>query len=160
MAKINREKVRSMANFYLAQKSFDSNVNSKYSYEVSMNADICKAILESIKDADVEDITDADAFIEYLDEVLYTNDNVTGNSTAYKGGLSEDILKKNVCDNWDLAVTAVREYGLEREFLDSLREYDYRWIDVIIRCYLLDQQLYEVIESLTSGCYDGITFEC
>lgn len=159
MAHINREKVRYMADFYLAQQAFDSRLTGTYSYQVNMNADICVAIA-SIKDADVEDITDAEGMIEYLDDILWTNDNVTGNSTAYKGGLPTEDLQKFICDNWDIAVEAVREFCCEKEFLDHLREFDYRWIDVTIRCHLLNQQLNEVIDSLTSGCYDGITFEC
>jgi hypothetical protein len=89
--------------------------------------------------------TDREDLEEQLNDLLWTADSVTGNASgSYTFNRAE--AKEYVMDNMPLAVDAFREFDQIDKFADYIQEENYEAIDVIIRCFLLGQVLYEVLE--------------
>ena len=80
---------------------------------------------------------------EYLNDVLFTEDSVTGNASGsyfMNAWKAEEAL----CHNIDLLGEVFREWGILSEELYSNAEA----LDVAIRCYLLGQAISEVLDEL------------
>jgi hypothetical protein len=89
--------------------------------------------------------TDREDLEEQLNDLLWTADSVTGNASgSYTFNRAE--AKEYVMDNMPLAVDAFREFDQIDKFADYIQEENYEAIDVTIRCFLLGQVLYEVLE--------------
>ena len=89
--------------------------------------------------------TDREDLEEQLNDLLWTADSVTGNgSGSYTFNSAE--AKEYVMDNMPLAVDAFREFDQIEKFADYIADENYEAIDVTIRCFLLGQVLYEVLE--------------
>lgn len=71
-------------------------------------------------------------------ELICCDDSITGNgSGSYT--FSRYEATKNVLENLDEIIEAYRDYGYsDKELVDSMYNNNYETIDVIYRCYLLD----------------------
>ena len=113
----------------------------KYNYYEAVTADIIDYINNEIN---FSDYTDRDELEEHLNDILWTEDSVTGNASgsyycnAWK---AEEALIHNL----DLLGEALDEFGCEnaRKYLD-----DPEAADVTIRCYLLGQCIGEALDEL------------
>jgi len=123
-----------------------------YSYLETMKSDIQDWIDENIdyiKD-EVDDISDIDAVAEYLNDALWVEDSVTGNgSGSYTFDRAE--AKENVQGDpnaMDYVKDLCDEFGEDpKTIAEKFMNDDWEWFDVSIRCYLLGQVIYEVLES-------------
>ena len=80
---------------------------------------------------------------EYLNDVLFTEDSVTGNASGsyfMNAWKAEEAL----CHNIDLVGAALREWGIPSDEL----YFNAEALDVTIRCYLLGQAISEVLDGL------------
>lgn len=107
--------------------------------------EVLKAVEEAAEDnytPEMLEPVDLDDYAEKLNDALWIDDSVTGNASgsyfcnAYK---AEEAL----AGNWDLAAEALEEFG--QEDINAF-EKGAEWVDVTIRCYLLNQCIAEYIE--------------
>lgn len=87
---------------------------------------------------------------EYLNEVLWTDDSVTGNGSgsytfsSYEAGV-------NLAGNFDLLREALEEFGGSMDVLKDGEEA----CDVTIRCYLLGESISQALDELEeSGFFE------
>lgn len=109
----------------------------KYDYREAVKQDIVAHLKREdvvIKRKSTENLYDA------LYNELYIADDVTGNASgSYTFNTWQ--AEENLCHNWSLLVEALNEFGYDINILEKGAE----WCDVIIRCYLLNQCLTEVL---------------
>ena len=114
----------------------------KYSYIEALKNDIRQYMEDN---ESYLNYTDREDLEEQLNDLLWTADSVTGNgSGSYT--FNREEAKGYVMDNMPLAVDAFREFDEIERFVGYLESEDYECIDVTIRCFLLGQVLYEVLE--------------
>lgn len=85
--------------------------------------------------------------LEYdeLYDAMFIDDYITGNgSGSYT--FNSYKAKEYVMDNMDLLVEALEEFGEIEEIATIIKNREWERADVTIRCYLLGQVLYEVLE--------------
>ena len=117
----------------------------KYNYLESMKADIKDYINENYDLKEIEDLTE---FEEQLNDDLWIEDSVTGNASG-SYTLCRATAKEYVQDNMDLMMKMCRNFDVDNETIGSkLRDEEYEWIDVSIRCYLLNQAIHETVDEL------------
>lgn len=110
----------------------------KYDYREAVKQDIVEYLKR-------EDVVIRSKSNESIYDALYNElmmaDSVTGNASgSYTFNTWQ--AEENLCHNWSLLVDALTEFGYsDITVLDKGAE----WCDVIIRCYLLDQCLTEVL---------------
>lgn len=88
---------------------------------------------------------------KYLNDVLWTDDSVTGNgSGSYT--FNREEAKKYLFDSedgMDILKEAVSEFGTEAEdVVDHFMSEDWEYFDVTIRCYVLAQAIDEVLDEV------------
>lgn len=110
-----------------------------YDYRESIKADIrnhIKRNYTSIESLDKDAIYDE----------LFVGDSVTGNASgSYTCDASE--ARGYVIGNEELVKEAINEFGCTPEMVaDHL--FNYEWMDVTVRCYLLGECLDEVIDEI------------
>ena len=120
-----------------------------YDYVRSMEVDIYDFISSNFTEAEVK--TDYDCiedFESYLEDLLWTEDSVTGNgSGSYTFNRAE--AKDYVCDNIDLLHDAIDSFGIStHDVADHFLDEDWEYFDVTIRCYCLSEALHNIIDSL------------
>lgn len=121
-----------------------------YDYKEAVKSDIEDYIEENIDYIkDEVDITDKDAVMEYLNDALWIEDSVTGNgsgSYTFSRAKAEEYVKndprakgyiQDMCEEWGTDAATIGE-----KFMDD----DWEYFDVSIRCFLLSEAIYEVIE--------------
>lgn len=112
----------------------------KYNYLEAVKEDVLNYIKEEIS---FEDFEDRDELEERLNDVLWTDDSVTGNASgsyycnAWKAA---DALNHN----WDLLKEALENFGDDSNPIEKGEE----WCDVMIRCYLLSNAIAEVLDEI------------
>lgn len=110
-----------------------------YDYRGAIRTDILEYIRENIT---LEDFTPSE-LAEHLIEVLWIEDSVTGNASGsytFSSWQAEEFLMHNL----DLLAEAVEELGGNTDILKDGAEA----CDVTIRCYLLPECVYKVVDSL------------
>ena len=114
----------------------------KYNYMETMKEDIRNYIEENEIDITAEDIE------ETLNDVLWTEDSVTGNgSGSYT--FNSYLAKKHIEGNEDLVREMCQEFCIPAETIaEKFLNEDYEYFDVSVRCYLLGQAIAEVLEEL------------
>ena len=86
---------------------------------------------------------DRDSLADYLNDVLWTEDSVTGNgSGSYTFNARE--AEEYLCHNWGLLAEAMEEFGCTIDKLGM----GPKWADVTIRCYLLGRAISEVLNDM------------
>ena len=117
--------------------------NNTYNYHEAVTEDIRRYIADEINLADFSSVEELE---EHLNEVLWTEDSVTGNASGsytFSTWKAEEYL----CHNLDLLADALQEFGCG---LDYLLEKGAEAADVTIRCYLLGQAISEALEEFKS----------
>ena len=112
-----------------------------YNYLESIKDDVLSYIDENINFTDFDNLEELE---EYLNEVLWTEDSVTGNASG-SYYCNAWRAEEAICHNWDLLAEALREFG--QDGTDVL-EQGAEAMDVTIRCYLLGQAISEAIEEI------------
>jgi len=108
--------------------------------------EVLQAVEEAVKDGyspEMLEPVDLDDYAEKLNEALWVDDSVTGNASgsyfcnSYK---AEEAL----AGNWGLAAEALEMFGC-----DGINPFDKgaEWVDVTIRCYLLNSCISDYIEN-------------
>lgn len=112
-----------------------------YDYREAVKDDVLEYINDEIN---FEDFDTLEELEEYLNEVLFTEDSVTGNASgSYTFGTYE--AEENICHNMDLLQEALSEFG-DTEAL--VMDFDAEKADVIIRCYLLSECIAAALEEI------------
>ena len=119
-----------------------------YNYLESMKEDV-KEYITNNAEFDMDDlIYNRTELEEKLNNDLWINDNVTGNASG-SYTFNSYKAKEYVLDNMDLLENMCNEFGIDAEtigkkFLESAWE----WMDVSIRCYLLNQAISETLDDI------------
>lgn len=122
----------------------------EYNYLEAMHEDIRDyidenkdEILEAVNYEAGEDITDyTDEIAEYLNDILWLTDSVTGNASGsywFNSWKAEEAL----CHNLDELEEACNEFGCD---MGEIIKQGAETADVTIRCYLLGRAISEVLE--------------
>ena len=112
----------------------------KYNYLEAVKEDVLNYINEEVS---FEDFEDRDELEEHLNDVLWTEDSVTGNASGSyycNTWKSADAL----AHNWDLLEEALENFGDDSNPIEEGEE----WCDVTIRCYLLPTAISEVLDEI------------
>lgn len=116
-----------------------------YNYREALKEDIRNYIIEN---TDYEERTDRDEFEEQLQDRLWAEDSVTGN-TSGSYTFSRNAAQEYAMDNLDLLEEACAELGTDEAAIGRwLLASDFETMDVTIRCYLLSQCIQEVLDEL------------
>ena len=113
---------------------------TNYNYLENIKADVKEYIDNEIN---LKDFSDREELEEKLNDILWTEDSVTGNASGSyycNSWKAEEAL----AHNWDLLAEAMKEFGCEVDLLEKGAE----WADVTIRCYLLGQAIGEVLDEM------------
>ena len=109
----------------------------KYDYKENIKNDIKSYIVDNDIDVNSDDFDQNELY-----DNLFCEDSVTGNASgSYTFNTWES--DEYICHNLDLLKDAFDEFGCDID-----RIFDAEYCDVLIRCYLLDSCLSEVIEEL------------
>lgn len=113
----------------------------KYNYKEQIESDI-KVFIDN--EVDLSEYESKEDLIEYLEDVLWTCDSVTGNGS---GSYFCDAYKAEeaICHNWDLVNDMFEEFGFDENHDLPLSP---ERLDVSIRCYLLSECIENVINKL------------
>lgn len=88
---------------------------------------------------------------DYLNDVLWTDDSVTGNgsgSYTFNREKAKNYLFDSD-DGMDILKEAVSEFGTEAEdVVDHFMSEDWEYFDVTIRCYVLAQAIDEALDEV------------
>lgn len=115
-----------------------------YDYKKAIENDIITYLNENLK---YYDCSDFDELKEKLVEDLFNADGVTGNICG-SYTLNRFIAKEYVLDNLDLLKEASEGFLISKEKVaDDFLNGEWEELDTIIRCYLLDECLNEVLDS-------------
>lgn len=115
-------------------------MSEKYNYLEQVTSDAKEAILEHMNEWD---FNDRDELEQIANDVLWTDDGVTGNASGsyyFNAWKAEEAL----CHNWDLLEEAIDEFGSDTDILRRGAEF----CDVTIRCYLLIQAIGAALDEL------------
>lgn len=112
-----------------------------YDYREAVKDDVLEYINNEIN---FEDFDTLEELEEHLNEVLFTEDSVTGNASgSYTFSTYE--AEENICHNMDLLQEALSEFG-DTEAL--VMDFDAEKADVTIRCYLLGECIAAALEEI------------
>ena len=118
-----------------------------YNYLENVTNDAKQAILENMKDWD---FADRDELEEKVNDNLWIDDSVTGNGsgsyTFNREAAKEYVIGSD--DGLDTLRDAVREFDCEHEAFTAFLEDDWEYLDVTIRCYLLEQAISTALDEL------------
>ena len=119
----------------------------KYNYLENVTADAKQAILENMNDWNFADR-------EELEEIAYDNlwadDSVTGNgsgSYTFNREAAKEYVTRSE-DGMNTLCDAVRDFDCEHEAFTAFLEDNWEYLDVTIRCYLLEQASSAAIDEL------------
>jgi hypothetical protein len=114
-----------------------------YDYKVAVKADAISYIEEMLEYGTIEvvDLTTDDGR-EKISDLCWNSDQVTGNASG-SYTFSTYVAECNICHNMSLYAEALDEFGVGPK-----NELDPEYIDVTIRCYVLDQVLNRAIDAV------------
>lgn len=115
----------------------------RYNYPEAVKNDILDYIRNEL---DLSDFNSVEELEEYLNDVLFCADSVTGNASgSYTCSTYE--AEENICHNWGLLQAVQAEFGYGPELFEK----DPEQLDVIIRCYLLPSAISEALVELDAA---------
>ena len=116
-----------------------------YDYFQAVESDVKNYIIENYTIDDLRECYsgDSDLYDELYDE-LFVNDSVTGNAS---GSYTFSTYKAEcyLTHNWKLAMQVLYDFGYESINLD---DFSPEWLDVTIRCGILSECIYNVLDDL------------
>ena len=119
----------------------------KYNYLENVTADAKTAILENM---DMWEWHNREELEENANDWLWAADEVTGNAsgsyTFNREAAKEYVTRSD--DGMDTLRDAVREFDCEHEAFTAFLEENWEYLDVTIRCYLLEQAISAAIDEL------------
>ena len=118
-----------------------------YNYLENVTNDAKIAILENM---DMWEWRNRDELEEAANDVLWTDDAVTGNASG-SYTFNRKAAKEYITQSEDGLHTlrdAVSEYCCEHKAFTAFLENDWEYLDVTIRCYLLSQAISAAIDEL------------
>lgn len=119
-----------------------------YDYREAVKDDVLEYINDEIN---FEDFDTLEELEEHLNEVLFTEDSVTGNASgSYTFSTYE--AEENICHNMDLLQEALSEFG-DTEAL--VMDFDAEKADVTIRCYLLGECIAAAMVEIDEEFYNA-----
>lgn len=115
-------------------------------YLEELKADIKSYIFDNA--IELPPCEDRNEIHEYLNELLWCEDSVTGNASG-SYTFSREKAKEKVLADTGTVMDALEGLGCEAAEVGEhfLRE-DWEWFDVTTRCYLLDTAIYEVLDEM------------
>jgi len=113
---------------------------SNYDYAEAVKDDVLEYIKNEI---DFSDFNTIEELEEKLNDVLFTEDSVTGNASG-SYTFSTYRAEENIAHNWDILAEALEEFGNSENPIEKGAE----WCDVTIRCYLLGSAISEALEEI------------
>lgn len=117
-----------------------------YDYREAMREDIKNAIEENKEYWNGWKDMDKDARADFLNEELWCDDSVTGNGSGSYTFNSYKAME-NLYGNEDLVEELVGEFGLDAETV-AKHFMDWEYWDVSIRCYLLGEVVWDVLDEI------------
>lgn len=119
-----------------------------YDYREAVKDDVLEYINDEIN---FEDFDTLEELEEHLNEVLFTEDSVTGYASgSYTFSTYE--AEENICHNMDLLQEALSEFG-DTEAL--VMDFDAEKADVTIRCYLLGECIAAAMVEIDEEFYNA-----
>ena len=119
----------------------------RYDYYRAVEHDVLDYIQEDLESSDWLD--NRDGLEEHLNDVLWTEDGVTGNASGSywcNAWRAEEAL----CHNWDLLREVLTEFGCKPDDLNGPEA-----MDVPIRCYVLSVAVRQALDRLENdGWFD------
>ena len=120
-------------------------MGQQYNYKIEMKQDILDYINSNIT---LEDWEFRDDLEDYLYNELWADDSITGNGDNYYN--TETCCEAYLAYNLNLMMEACEEFGIDMKIL--LQHYHNgdlaRHLDCAIRCYLLGEVLYDVLNEI------------
>lgn len=113
----------------------------EYNYKQSEKDDVLEYINNEIN---FEDFDTLEELGEHLNDVLFTEDSVTGNASG-SYTFSTYKAEENICHNLDLLGEALCEFGSGADYLINNGA---EAADVTIRCYLLGECIAAALEEI------------
>ena len=91
---------------------------------------------------------DREAIEEYLNDTLWTADEVTGNASG-SYTFNREEAKEKVLADIDTVREALEEFGTDAKTITEKFLYeDWEYFDVTARCYILEQAIGEVLDEI------------
>lgn len=118
----------------------------RYNYLAVVKDDVRNYISDEVN---LSEFNKVEELNEFLNEKLFNENSVTGNSSSETYTYSREVAAENLLYNMDLLSQAMGEFG---DVLDKGEEA----CDVSIRCYLLAQAINEVLDDYE---IDGLSLE-
>ena len=126
-----------------------------YNYRKAMQEDIREYIFNNYTKEELKEaLKERDELEEKLNDELWTVDSVTGNASGsytFNRWTAEQYVK----DNLDLMCNAMQEFGCAALISEKIINKEYEYLDTTIRCYLLNESIYTVLNEL-EGEYENI----
>lgn len=110
-----------------------------YDYYEAVKKDVKNYIDNEIT---LSDYDDKDDLSQYLEDNLWVEDSVTGN-TSGSYTFSRFDAEENLCHNWDILEEIAEEWGE-----NSLDFFNPEALDVTIRCYFLNDAISEILDEM------------
>lgn len=120
-----------------------------YNYMEAMKEDITRAISEN--EYQYEGLSRED-LEETLNDNLWIDDSVTGNGSGSYTFSAADARDYVIADGEEYYQEAVEEFDIDPKTVAE-HLFDYEYIDVTIRCYLLGQAISETLDELEADGY-------
>lgn len=117
-----------------------------YDYREAMREDIKNAIEENKEYWTNWKDMDKDARADFLNDELWTYDDVTGNGSGSYTFNSAEAME-NLFGNEDLMEELVDEFCVDAKTV-AKHFMDWEYWDVSIRCYLLGQMVWDVLDEI------------
>ena len=116
-------------------------MSERYNYLEAVTEDVREYIRHEIDLSEWKG--NRDGLEEHLNDVLWTEDSVTGNASG-SYTFNTYAAEENLAHNWDVLAEALAEFVCDENPINKGAE----WCDVIIRCYLLNQAIAEALDEL------------
>ena len=120
-----------------------------FNYNEAVKADVMEYIKENYSAEELaEKLSDKDSFSEELNDTLWTDDSVTGN-TSGSYTFNTWKAKEYVFDDTETVQEALREFCVDAETVaEKFLDEDWEYFDVTARCYVLSGAIYEALEEI------------
>ena len=116
-----------------------------YNYNEAVKNDVLDYIRNEVNLSEFEDMEELE---QSLNDDLWTVDSVTGNASG-SYTFNRYQAQEYVMDNIELLNEACEEFGTNTETVgEKFLNEDFEWMDVTVRCYLLDQAISEALEEV------------
>lgn len=127
----------------------------KYDYEKAIINDIINYIKDNYVELDWT--TSDDDIVDYLNDILWNEDCITGNGTQYYD--TENKCSEYLCQNSDILYEAAQEFCIDDNINMLISQFENKtlaqYFDSTIRCYLLNSCIYQAIQELKKEEYEN-----